>query len=108
MTPALWDGDTGTVTVTASVNGAAVNLSGTTQRHLIVRNRSTRVVTELTISGTGTDLPNGKVVANAVSLPSGPYLAILRVTDSGGNIVTYPSADVGAATFEVKADIDAA
>lgn len=100
---AVWDGDTGTVTVTATVNGTAVNLAGTTARHVIARNRQTQVSTELAI--TSTDLTAGKVFVTAP--PAGSYDVIIRATDASGVIVTYPSADADPPRLEVRADIDA-
>lgn len=107
---ALWDSDTGKVTVTATLasTGAAVNLSGTTAQHVIVRHLGTRVVTELAIDGTATNLVNGSVVGTATSLGAGTYEAILRVVDPVAGTVTYPSAEVDPPHFTVKADIDAA
>lgn len=102
----LWDTDTGTLTLTATdIDGAAINLSATTARHVIVKAMATGVITELTIATT--DLPNGIVRTTVTSLGAGRYQAILRVTDAAGT-VTYPSADVGPVFFEVKADLDAA
>ena len=105
MSAAIWDSDTGTLTLTAKVNGTAVNLSATTARHVIVRNRGTGVSTELTIAST--NLANGIVTATATSLGAGTYDAILRVTDATGTY-TYPSADIGPSQFRVRADMDAA
>lgn len=102
---ALWDSDTGIVTVTATVNGTAVNLSATTEQHLKVRNVASGVVTELT--GGTNDLANGIVRGVATALGPGKYTAILRVVDPTSGTVTYPSADVGPPHFVVKADMDA-
>ena len=101
---AVWDGDTGTVTITATKNGAAVNLSGSSSRALIVRNRSTGTATTLTISSS--DLPNGIVTASVQSLGVGEYDTILRVV-TGSETATYPSADVGPSRLTVRADVDA-
>jgi len=103
---AIWDGDTGTVTVTAKdATGAIINLGATTARHLIVRNRGTDVTTELTIASS--DLTNGIVVGTATSLGAGTYDVILRVTDPTNGTVTIPSADVDPPHLVVRADIDA-
>lgn len=106
-TNVVWDGDTGTATLTAKADGVAVNLAGATARHLYVRSKATGVVTELTISGSS-DFANGEVTFDCSSLAPGNYDVILRLTDATSVVVTYPSADVGPALLVVRADMDAA
>lgn len=101
---AVWDGDTGIITFTATKDGAAVNLSGATSRELIAKHRGTGTVTTLTI--TNPDYANGIARASVQSLGAGDYDLILRVVDASVT-ATYPSADVGAARFTVRANIDA-
>lgn len=103
---AIWDGDTGHVTITATKNGAPVNLAGTTSRTVIVRDAETAVVTTLTEVTASSDLPNGVVVANAEPLPVGTYRLVVRCVDAT-TTATYPSADQEPEVLRVKAKLDA-
>lgn len=102
---AVWDDDTGTVTIIANdKDGNPVNLSATTERTVIARNVETRVATALDI--TSDDLPTGKVIADASPLEVGTYKVALRCVDASGT-ATYPSAESGGEDLSVVADLDA-
>lgn len=102
---AIWDGDTGHVTITAIKGGAAVNLTAATVIVVIARNIQTDAATVLD-EATGSDKANGIIVADGSALDPGDYQLVLRVTDAGGT-ATYPSADKGAERLTVLADLDA-
>lgn len=104
---AIWDGDTGHVTITATKNGAPVNLSGTTSRTVIVRNTETAATTTLTEVTASSDLAAGVIVANAEPLEVGTYLLVVRCVDPT-TTATYPSADQEPEVLTVKAKLDAA
>jgi len=102
---AIWDADTGHVTITATKNGAAVNLTGATVT-IITRHRVTEVVTllaEVTASSVRAD---GVVVADGGPLTIGTYEVVMRA-EKDGVTATYPSADKGAEILVVLADLDA-
>lgn len=99
---AVWDGDTGTVTITAIKDGAPVNLTGATCT--VIARSEAGVVTLLSISSS--DLPSGKVTADASPLAVGSYDLVLRAV-TGSVTATYPSADKGAEVLNVLADLDA-
>lgn len=103
---AIWDGDTGHVTITATVAGGAVNLSATSSRDVIVRNVETKESTTLDELPASSDLGAGVVVADGSPLDPGTYGLVLRVVD-GTTTATYPSADKGPETLTVVADLDA-
>lgn len=100
----FWDSDTGLLTITATADGSPVNLTGSSSRTVLVRNRATGTVTSITPAST--NLAAGIVTATVTSLGAGTYEAVLRVVDSGGNTYTYPSADVSPPQFQIKADLD--
>lgn len=104
---AIWDGDTGHVTITCNKNGAPVNLSGTTTRTIIVRHVKSDVVTILDEVEASSDLVAGVVVADAEPLTPGTYRLVVRCVDATAT-ATYPSADQEPETLVVKADLDAA
>ncbi|MGH3350739.1 MAG: hypothetical protein ACRDPS_08750 [Nocardioides sp.] len=103
---AIWDGDTGHVTITATEGEAAVNLSATTSRTVIVRNVDTAIVTTLTEVPASSDLANGVVVADGGPLEVGTYHLVLRAVDAT-RTVTYPSPDKGPEVLVVYPALDA-
>lgn len=103
---AIWDSDTGHVTITAAKNGAAVNLSGTTERTIIVRHVKSGVATILDEVDASSDLPAGVVVADGGPLTPGRYQVVIRCVDAT-RTETYPSADQPAQYITVLADLDA-
>lgn len=102
---AIWDGDTGHVTITAEKAGAAVNLTGATVT-VIAKHKDTKAVATLAEVPASSDRPNGVVVANAAPLAVGTYELVLRAV-AGGITATYPSADKQPETLFVVADLDA-
>ena len=104
---AIWDGDTGHVTITATKNGAAVNLSATTTRTVIVRNTDTGVASTIAEVPASSDLAAGVVVADAGPLAVGTYHLVLRCVDAT-TTATYPSADEQPEVLHVREALDAA
>lgn len=103
---AIWDGDTGHVTITAVKDGAPVNLTGATAIVAIARNVEAPFTVSTLDEATGSDEANGIYVAAGGDLGVGTYDLVLRVTDASGT-TTYPSADKGPETLVVYADLDA-
>lgn len=104
---AIWDGDTGHVTITCTKNGAPVNLSATTTRTIIARNVETAVVTTLAEVTASSNLAGGVIVANAEPLVVGTYALVVRCVDAM-TTATYPSADQETEVLVVRAKLDAA
>lgn len=102
---AVWDGDTGTVTLTASNAAGPVDLTGATCT-VIARSIDDGTATELVIDDGASSLPTGVVIASAGALDVGSYKLAMRVV-TGAITATYPSADEGAEVFSVLADLDA-
>lgn len=102
---AIWDADTGHATITASKNGAAVNLTGATVT-VIARHKDTKAVTELDEVTASSVRADGVVVADAGPLGVGTYELVMRAV-AGGITATYPSADKQPETLFVVADLDA-
>lgn len=103
---AIWDGDTGHVTIAATKNGAAVNLAATNSRTVIVRNVETDEATTLDEVSAESDLSNGVIVADASPLEPGDYSLVLRCVDASVT-ATYPGADQPAEVLTVIPDLDA-
>jgi hypothetical protein len=102
---AVWDGDTGTVTITATTAAGPVNLTGSTQT-VITKSLDTGTSSELTIDTGASNLSAGVVVASAAALGPGSYKLVMRVV-AGSVTATYPSADEGPEKFDVHPDLDA-
>lgn len=103
---AIWDGDTGHVTITATKAGAAVNLTGA-EVTIIARHRdSPHAVTTLDEIAASSDRAAGVVVADAGALAVGTYDVVVRAV-AGGVTATYPSADKLPEVVTVRADLDA-
>lgn len=102
---AIWDGDTGHVTITATKGGAAVNLSGATVT-IIARHRDTSATTTLDEIAASSDRASGTVVADAGTLDVGTYDLVMRAV-AGGITATYPSADKLPEVVTVRPDLDA-
>ena len=103
---AVWNGDTGHITITVTKDGAAVNLTGATLT-IITRNSETAAVTTLSEVSASSNLAQGIVVANAGPLNIGTYIVAVRAV-AGGITATYPSADQQDETIWVRKDLDAA
>lgn len=103
---AIWDGDTGHVTLTAINSEGAVNLAAAT-RTIIARNVKSGVATTLDeVPGSPSFNPaGGVIVANAEPLTPGTYRLALRCVD-GTDTATYPSADQDDKTLIVKPKLD--
>lgn len=99
---AIWDSDTSTITMTATKDGAPVNLTGAVCT-VIARSEAGVAAT---LTTTPTDLLNGTVTADASALEVGSYDLVLRAV-TGSVTATYPSADKGAEVLNVIADLDA-
>jgi len=102
---AIWDADTGHATITATKNGAAVNLTGATVT-IIAKMKDTGTVTTLAEVPAESVRANGVVVADAGPLTVGTYEVVLRAV-AGGVTATYPSADKRPEVLFVRADLDA-
>lgn len=104
---AIWDGDTGHVTITATKDkdGAPVNLTGATVT-IIARHRDTKAATTLDEVAASSDRASGVVVADAGALAVGTYDVVVRAV-AGGVTATYPSADRPPEIITVRADLDA-
>jgi bifunctional ADP-heptose synthase (sugar kinase/adenylyltransferase) len=102
---AIWDGDTGHVTITATKDGAAVNLTGATVT-VITRHKDTKAVTNLSEVSASSNRAAGVVVADGGPLGVGTYELVMRAV-AGGITATYPSADKQPETLFVVADLDA-
>lgn len=101
---AIYDADTGHVTITATKNGAAVNLTGATLT--IITRRTDGVVTLLDEVSASSVRADGVVVADGGPLDPGTYDLVLRAA-AGGVTTTYPSADKPPEVLWVVADLDA-
>lgn len=102
---AIWDGDTGHVTITCTKDGGPVNLTGagiTT----IARHRDTGVATTLTEVTASSVRANGVIVADAGPLTVATYDLVVRAV-AGGITATYPSADKQPEFIAVRAALDA-
>jgi hypothetical protein len=102
---AIWDGDTGHVTITATKNGAPVNLTGA-ECTVIARRTDGGAAVTLDEIPADSNRAAGVVVADAGPLTAGTYVAVLRAV-AGGVTATYPSADQPDQLLTVKADLDA-
>jgi hypothetical protein len=102
---AIWDGDTGHVTLKATKDGAPVNLSGATIT-IITRNADTGAVLTLDEVPTESNLPDGVVAADGGPLQPGTYALVVRAV-ANGITATYPSADKKPESLTVVADLDA-
>jgi bifunctional ADP-heptose synthase (sugar kinase/adenylyltransferase) len=102
---AIYDGDTGHVTITATKNGAAVNLTGATVT-VITRHKDTKAVTNLSEVSASSNRAAGVVIADGGPLTVGTYELVMRAV-AGGITATYPSADKQPETLFVVADLDA-
>jgi hypothetical protein len=104
---AIWDGDTGHVTITATTSAGPVNLVGATVT-VITRNvEAPYAVLVLDVIEASSDRENGIIVANGEPLDVGTYDLVERA-EAGGIITTYPSPDKGPETLVVYAKLDAA
>jgi hypothetical protein len=102
---AIYDADTGHVSITASKNGAAVNLTGATVTVIAKAKPSGPVSTLAEVAGESVRA-NGVVVADAAPLTVGTYELVLRAVASGVT-ATYPSADKQPEVLFVVPDLDA-
>jgi hypothetical protein len=102
---AIWDGDTGHVTITATKNGAPVNLTGA-ECTVIARRTDGGAAITLAEVPAASDRGAGVVVADASPLEVGTYVAVVRAV-ANGITATYPSADQPDQLLTVKADLDA-
>lgn len=102
---AIYDGDTGHVTIAATKDGVAVNLTGATVT-VITRHKDTKAVTNLSEVSASSNRANGVVVADGGPLTVGTYDLVMRAV-AGGITATYPSADKQPEVLFVVADLDA-
>jgi hypothetical protein len=103
---AIWDGDTGTVTITCTKDGAPVNLTGATLT-IITKAKEGGAVVNLAEVPASSNLANGVVAANGQPLGVGTYELVVRAV-AGGITATYPSADKMPEVLFVRANLDAA